>query len=54
MGAWNTGNSAQKELDLLNSWRVHISEHYCQFELEEEDGTFAIVCRDHPEPYSEL
>jgi hypothetical protein len=45
---------AQKELDLLNSWRVPISEHYFQFELEEEDGTFAIVCRDDAEPFSDL
>ena len=39
---------AQREIDLLTSWRVHVNEHYCQFELEEESGTFAIVCRDHP------
>jgi hypothetical protein len=39
---------AQRELDLLTSMRVHLHEHYCQLELEEEGGTFAIVCRDHP------
>jgi hypothetical protein len=41
---------AQRELDLLTSSRVHVDEHYCQLELEEEDGTFAIVCREHPKP----
>jgi hypothetical protein len=40
---------AQRQLDRLVSFRVHAGEHYCQFELEEEAGTFAIVCKEHPE-----
>lgn len=39
---------AQRELDILSSMRVRMNEHYCQLELEEEDGAFAIICRDHP------
>jgi hypothetical protein len=41
---------AQRHLDLLTSFRTHVEEHYCHFEIEEEAGTFAIVCRQHPEP----
>lgn len=41
---------AQRELDLMTSMRVHMGAHYCQLELDEEDGKFAIVCNDHPEP----
>jgi hypothetical protein len=40
--------NAQRELDIMLSMRVHVNEHSCHLELEEEDGTFAIVCRDHP------
>lgn len=40
--------NAQRELDILTSMRVHVKEHYCVLELEEEDDTFAIVCKDHP------
>jgi hypothetical protein len=40
---------AQRQIDRLVSFRVHVGEHYCQFELEEEAGTFAIVCKEHPE-----
>ncbi len=40
--------NAQRELDLLTSMRVRVHEHNCQLELEEENGTFAIVCIDHP------
>jgi hypothetical protein len=40
--------NAQRELDMLASMRVHVGEHYCVLELEEEDGTLAIVCKDHP------
>lgn len=40
--------NAQLELDLLASMRVHVKEHNCRLEIEEEDGTFAIVCTDHP------
>ena len=40
--------SAELELDILTKGRFHVNEHYCQFELEEEGGMFAIVCRDHP------
>jgi hypothetical protein len=43
-----TGFEHQKELDLLSSMRVN--EHYCQLDLEEEDGKFGIVCREHPQP----
>jgi hypothetical protein len=39
---------AQRELDLLASGRVHVDEHDCQLELEEENGTFAIACKNHP------
>lgn len=41
---------AQRELDLMLSMRVHVGAHYCQLELDEEDGKYAIVCREHPEP----
>jgi hypothetical protein len=40
---------ARRELDLLTSMRVHVKEHYCQLELEEMEGTFAIICTEHPE-----
>ena len=40
--------SAELELDILTKGRFHVNEHYCQFELEEEGGTYAIVCRNHP------
>lgn len=41
---------ARRELDLLASMRVHVKEHYCQLELEEIEGKFAIICTEHPEP----
>jgi hypothetical protein len=49
-GDWLMGSEyeALRELELLNSMRVHVNEHACQFEIEEEDGTFAIICRTHP------
>jgi hypothetical protein len=41
---------AQRDLDMLRIVHIRVGEHYCQLELEEEDGTFAIVCKEHPEP----
>jgi hypothetical protein len=51
-GDWLIGDKefAQRELGILITGRVHVHDHYCHFELEEEDGKFAIVCREHPEP----
>jgi hypothetical protein len=37
-------------IDLLTSMQLHVKEHYCQLELEEEEGTFSIICKKHPEP----
>jgi hypothetical protein len=50
-GDWlfNDRGWAQQHLDSLASKRVHVGEHYCRLEIEEEDGTFAIVCMEHPE-----
>jgi hypothetical protein len=39
---------AQRELTTLHQFQVRVNEHLCHFELEEEEGTFAIVCKDHP------
>ena len=43
---------AQRELDLMASMRVHVGAHDCQLELEEEDGKYAIVCKEHPQAIS--
>jgi hypothetical protein len=40
--------AAELELEILTKGKFHVREHYCQFELEEVDGTFAIVCQNHP------
>jgi subtilisin-like proprotein convertase family protein len=42
-------DEAQRELGLLTSLRVRVNDHYCQLELEEKEGTFAIICREHPD-----
>jgi hypothetical protein len=40
---------AVKHCDFLNSLRVHVGQHYCQFEVEKlEENQFAIVCKLHP------
>jgi hypothetical protein len=39
--------SAQYELEALTRMRVHSGKHFCHFELEEEEGVFAIVCKEH-------
>lgn len=43
---------AQRELAILISGRVHVHDHYCHFELEEEDGKFAVVCKMRPKTAS--
>lgn len=40
---------AQRELDMMRSMRVHVGTHYCQLELDENGGDYAIVCNDHPD-----
>jgi hypothetical protein len=41
---------AKEEAAILNSFRVHIGDHACRFDVEEiKRGIFAIVCKDHPD-----
>jgi len=49
-GDWlmNDRGWAERELELINSMRVRSKEHFCRFEIEEEEGQFAIVCTEHP------
>jgi hypothetical protein len=39
---------AERELITLRQFQFRVNEHLCHFELEEEEGTFAIICKDHP------
>ena len=40
---------ADVECQILNGMRVHVGQHYCQFEVEKlEENQFAIVCKLHP------
>jgi hypothetical protein len=45
-----TRDEAEWERDRLQSWNVHVGEHYCKFSVEElPSGSFAIACLSHPE-----
>ncbi len=45
-----TREVADYQCSKLRQMRVHVGEHYCEFEVEKlSEGDFAVVCASHPD-----